>query len=399
MRPPQPANVYVWTLDQTATVSAPGQIDQSIDSILEIAVDHDAADMHMTMGILGVTIDVQIVMIGDESWVKEDRKPWRVNDGIWSLDESGLFGLGDELPAVSGGEGGGDSEGPIEVSYGEERDFYEDLSDLDFEVVELHGVTARKYELPTELHVTALYLSDALEYGDDVYLADTSDIELWLDAATDQLIKLTGEYSGGVELASANSDDYSPDAVATVSVEVEVTDINSDEIAIDEPEILELDVPEGYLPLEERITGTFLLYPEDWIFVDPALGGSMPGATMPLLMVDLETGSSINLVREDASAMGGMTLEEYVDLSVQNFDLFGVSMEVASRRNFSLSDGTPAVVLESVLGDELKMTQLILISGRYGYVLSLSEMLGASDTIGDVLMDSWRLEPVGGSNH
>ncbi|MGI9608747.1 MAG: hypothetical protein ACR2NL_00480, partial [Acidimicrobiia bacterium] len=294
VRPPQPVDVYVWTLDQSATVSAPGQIDESVDSTLEVAVDHDAADMHMTMGILGVSIEVQIVMIGEESWVKEDKKPWRVNDGIWSLDDSGLFGVGDELPAgggsegTEGGEGGGDSDGQIEVSYGEERDFYEDLSDLDFEVVELHGMTARKYELPTELHVTALYLSDALDFGDEEYLLETSDIELWLDAATDQLIRLTGEYTGGVELVSANPADYSPEAVAKVSFEVEVTDIDSDEIAIDEPEVPELDVPEGYPPLEEKITGTYLLYPEDWIFVDSSLGGALPGATMPLLMIDLE---------------------------------------------------------------------------------------------------------------
>lgn len=399
VRPPEPIYVYRWTLDQTARVSAPGQIDEILDTTLDVVVDDEAADMHMSMGILGITLEVQIIMIGDESWVKEDKKPWRVNDGIWSLDDSGLLGVGEELPVAAGSGSGGESNGPAEVSYGEERDFYESLSNLDFEVVDLRGVTARKYVLPTELHVTALHLAEALEVGDEVFLTETSDVELWLDASSNQIIRLTGELRGSVELVSGDPDEYDPDAVARLSVEVEVTDIDSDKITVEAPEVPESDAPDGYLLLDENVTGASLLYPEDWVFVDAGLGGFMPGATIPFILLDLESGSSINMIREDASAMPGLTLEEYVDLSMRGITLMGIPMEIVTRRPFDLADGTPAVLLESVLDDDdLVTTQIIFISGSYGYVLTLTEPAGMSDAIGVALMDSLRLEPSDGTN-
>jgi len=377
---PPPADTYRWNLDQTARISAPGQIDEIMTMAVDAAVVGASSDIRLEAGVIGFSFDLQIVAIGDESWVKEAGKPWRVNDGFWATDSDAELV---DLPSAVASS-----------SLAELRALYLGLSELSFERVDYRGVDARRYEVPDHLHVTALLAAGVLDNTDQSFVERTADLQVWLDVATDHLIGLEGSYAGSVELVT-DSAGYSDDSLASVDVELSISEIDSPEISVVEPDVPDFDHPDGYLVLDEPQAGVQFLYPEDWLIIRDGLDELIPGIDVLVAIVSLETGSNINVIAEDASRLPGLTLEEYVDMSVESYRLVGVDADISARTRFEMADGTPAVKIVVDVRNQVAepLTQIIWLSGTSGYILTVTEIVAEGEDLVANIIDSIELVP------
>ncbi len=214
-----PFDSFHYTVDLAFTVSDPSEGDNSLISG-RVEGDFVAPDSHAfstTFEFIGLSSTQELVIIGDNAWMREGSGDWT------ELDRSDAEVQG-ALDLTSADPG-----------FLQDPEFASDLAKLDSESETINGVETRHYSISKD-DVEAL--ADLL--GED-FLGDTSGIEelemdVWLEKETDALVRaeLTATASPDL-LADGAPFELSPDALVTISMNIDVSQINDSGIKIEPP--------------------------------------------------------------------------------------------------------------------------------------------------------------------
>jgi hypothetical protein len=210
---------FHYTVDLAFTVAEPGEGEESLVSGL-VEGDFVAPDSHSfstTFGFAGLSATQELVIIGDSAWMRE-------GSGDWVDTSASDPDVLDALDLTS-----------ADPTFFQDSEFAEDLARLDSEPDTINGVETRRYFISREAIETLAAL-----LGDD-FLGDTSGIEefemtVWLEEETDALVRaeLTATASPDL-LAEGAPFALSPDAEVTISMMIDVTQINDPDIEIEPP--------------------------------------------------------------------------------------------------------------------------------------------------------------------
>lgn len=214
-----PFDSFHYTVDLAFTVTDPSEGE---DDLITGRVEGDfvAPDSHAfstTFEFIGLSTTQDLVVIGDDAWMREGSGDWTELDRSDS-EVQGALGLTSADPGFL-----------------QDPEFAEDLAHLDSETETINGVETRRYSISKD-DVEAL--ADLL--GED-FLADTSGIEelemnVWLEEETNALVRAELTATASPELLADGAPfELSPDAEVTISMVIDVTQINDSGIEIEPP--------------------------------------------------------------------------------------------------------------------------------------------------------------------
>lgn len=208
-----------YVVDLEITIAQPGEADETFISG-QIEGDYVAPDSHAfsnTFEFGGLSGTEEIVIIGDDAWIREGQ-------GDWTATSRLAPEIVNTLDLTSADPG-----------FLSATDLAEGISALDSEPDSVNGVQTRRYQIPKEAIET---LSEIL--GED-FLADTAGLEdfemtVWLDEETDGLVRaeLTATASPDIFGDDAGFN-LAEDATVTISMTIDVTQINDPAIEIEPP--------------------------------------------------------------------------------------------------------------------------------------------------------------------
>lgn len=218
-RTPSPFQSFHYKVDLTFTVSGASQGgNQDISGTVE--GDYVAPNSHAfnsTFTLAGISGTEAAVIIGDQAWYKASGSDWRAT----TADDP------DVLNAISL-----TSADPTFLNTGQ---LSQDLSALNSDAETVNGVATKRYHIPKE---TVAALTDL--FGDSFIknAAGLKDFEMtvWLENNTGALVKAQLNATATPEIFGANSPFTLPaDATITVSIAIDVSQINDSGITIAPP--------------------------------------------------------------------------------------------------------------------------------------------------------------------
>jgi hypothetical protein len=182
--------------------------------------DFVAPDSHAftrTFALAGLSGTQEAVIIGDGAWIREE-------GGDWRQTARSDPDLPDAIRFTS-----------ADPDFLRDEDFAEDLAALDSEPERINGVDTRRYLIPKEAVGTLAHL-----LGQD-FLGDASDLQefemtVWLEEETGALVRaeLTVATATAVFAEDAGAE-VSSGATTSISMVVDITQINDPAIAIEPP--------------------------------------------------------------------------------------------------------------------------------------------------------------------
>ncbi len=356
-------------------VSAPDQIDDSFTlSTLSEWLLPDRFRSITTLSFPGFTFgEVEVIEIGDEAWTKEHGKPWLpLTDA--ELQEALSFAADLELDEAT--------------RRANETELYGILSTLPWDVVRRKGTEARRYSIPVERLARALVLL-GLSPSDDSAAEGT--IDVFLRTSDDALIGYDVDVSGTPDLLDAPVGDYSAGTRVQVSLAAHYELGDDLGIVIDMPIVPEIDAPEGYLPYVSEGFGFEVLFPRPWFIFDEPF--DYDGYVDVVTFFDLETNANLVVGVEDLRGFGGLTLDEYADITVDQYEFFIDDVEVVSRSVLVTADGRNAWVIHyrgASAGESIEGRQLLVFAGSDAYILTYT-------TGGDTPADRRHIDMIFGS--
>lgn len=214
-----PFDSFHYTVDLAFTVSEPGGEDEVFISG-QVEGDFVAPDSHAfatTFSFAGLSATQEVVIIEGDAWIREGSGDWTETT---ALDPE----IQDALDLSSADPG-----------FLQDPEFADDLARLDSEPDTINGVETRRYFISREAVETLAAL-----LGED-FLGDTSGIEefemtVWLEEETDALIRAELTVTASPELMAEGAPfDLDPDAELTISMFIDVTQINDPDIEIEPP--------------------------------------------------------------------------------------------------------------------------------------------------------------------
>lgn len=349
---PATVDSFRYVIEVGALVREPGLTDIDFEVTVEGNIVGDR-EQYSVLTRYGVTVfEEQFVLIGDEAWIKEGRKPWRVYDPV-------LEGELDEPSAAS--------------VLGDYDDLYDGLSELDWLIETIDGRRARRYALPTDRR---LRLIDWLP--NDLFAvvtsADDLAIDVWIDAATNDLLRVAMDMKGGPDLLATEGfdpDEFADGTDVTMTVKLEFSEHGSDRIVVREPLLVVADgVPEGFFVYEEPDFGYRLLLPLDWELLPSE---SYPGFDIPLLTLppfDVPEDVVLTLSVEDLRSEPGLRAEDYALIHVEVYaGRADYEIRISERTDV---DGIPGwrVVADVAEADApYTLESVVVLVGTDGYAL------------------------------
>ena len=208
-----------YVVDLEITIAQPGEAEETFISG-QVEGDYVAPDSHAftnTFEFGGLSGTEEIVIIGDDAWIREGQGDWTATSRLASE-------IADTIDLTSADPG-----------FLSATDLAEGIGALDSEPDSINGVQTRRYHIPKEAVQT---LSEIL--GED-FLADTAGLEdfemtVWLDEETDGLVRaeLTATASPDIFGGDAGFN-LAEDATVTISMTIDVTQINDPDIEIEPP--------------------------------------------------------------------------------------------------------------------------------------------------------------------
>jgi len=174
-----------------------------------VAPDRQQSTIKADLGFL--SINLESIAIGDQSWTREPGGEW--------TDASADGGLGSDLGldiSPTDVMGTGDDESLQEL-----RDL---LADREFESEKVNGVDAVRYTLTREDLQNEIQASGSAQDLADLEDLDEFEGAIWLERSTGYPVKFVLDASGTVE-----GDE------TTVHIELNLTDLNDDSISIEPP--------------------------------------------------------------------------------------------------------------------------------------------------------------------
>jgi len=208
-----------YVVDLEITIAQPGEAEETFISG-QVEGDYVAPDSHAftnTFEFGGLSGTEEIVIIGDDAWIREGQGDWTATSRLASE-------IADTIDLTSADPG-----------FLSATDLAEGISALDSEAESINGVQTRRYHIPREAIET---LSEIL--GED-FLADTAGLEdfemtVWLDEETDGLVRaeLTATASPDIFGDDAGFN-LAENATVTISMTIDVTQINDPDIEIEPP--------------------------------------------------------------------------------------------------------------------------------------------------------------------
>ena len=336
-------------------VSAPDQIDDSfkVENVSEWLAP-DRFRSVTTLSFPGFSLgDVEVIEIGDNAWTKENGKPWLPLTGE-ELDEAISLAADLELDE--------------ETRRTNELELYAILSTLPWDVERRQGVEVRRYDMPVDQIARTLVL-----LGLSTVEADAAEgtIDVFLRTIDDALVGYDIEVRGSPELIDAPVGDYAPGTEVSVSLAAFIELGDDLGIVIEEPVVPEILAPAGYLPYASVGFGFEVLFPRPWLVFDEPIdyGGYVDVVTF----IDLETSSNLLVGVEDLTGFGGLTLDDYVDLTVDQYGLFLDDVEVISITDTTTADGRNARLVHyraTSVGETIEGRQLLAFVGSEAYIVT-----------------------------
>lgn len=214
-----PFDSFHYTVDLAIKITQPGQPDESFISG-KVEGDYVAPDSHAytdNFELGGLTGSDQIVIIGQDAWIRKGQGEWQAT----TRDAS-------EIASTTGLT----SADPTFLAAG---DLADSIASLKSENETINGVEARRYHVPREAVQT---LKDLL--GQD-FLSSASGLQdfemtIWLDNESNGLVRAELNATTDPSLLSGSSGlDLPAGSTASISMTINLTQINDNGISIGPP--------------------------------------------------------------------------------------------------------------------------------------------------------------------
>lgn len=211
-----PFDSFHYTVELEFAITVPGEEPTALSGTVEgdfVAPDSHAFTNRFAFG--GLSGTEAVVIIGDQAWTREGEGEWEETASS-VLDESTT-----DLTSA-------------DPEFFADTSFAEDLAALDSERETINGVETRRYHIPREA-VDAL-----VELLGEEFLQDASGLELemtvWLEEESDALVRAEISAIASPEIFGGELPfDLPPEGEVSVSMVVNVTQINDPDITIEPP--------------------------------------------------------------------------------------------------------------------------------------------------------------------
>jgi len=374
---PDPADSFHYLIEFDALIKEPGTTDVQVEVSVEGDIIGDA-ERYSTLTLYGTTlVREEYLLIGDQAWVKEGRKPWQAYDAATrgELDQQNAAAV-----------------------LGDYDDLYEGLSDLDWTIERSGGVEARRYELPTDrrLRLIDWFPNDLFQV---LTAADDIAITVWIDKETNELLRILLDLAGGPDLLAEegfDASEFAAGTAVTMMVSVEFSQHGVSNAVIEAPSTGSQEgVPDGYFLYEEPEYGFRLLLPLTWELLP---GESYTGFAIPVFAVpsfDVLDDVLLSVSIEDLRAEPGLGVEVY---AVDHVDLYaaGAPYTVLVSEPYEVS-GVPGWRVVADIQDQAApyvLETIAVLVGTDGYAVDYAGYFGWYDGTEDVraiLLESFEL--------
>lgn len=346
---PVHADAFGYRIEFDATVRQPGSTDIQYSSVAEGEIVGDT-DSFTSKEFFGTQVvrDASYVVINNEGWVKEDRKPWRAlgpadvlsikSATITPTDFSGLYGMANTLP---------------------------------WEVEAFAGRSARVYEFPADrAGDLEAWLPDFISR--DLVGVEEYSMKVWIDAESEYLLRVQLDASGPETMLADGAITESGEGDLDLEIVYEFMDINDSSMATPTaPDLSTPDAPDGFYVFESNEFGFRLNSPLEWtLFPAESFDGyEIPYAAAP--SIDVPNDSYFSISIEDLSGSQGLRVDEYAELTLRFITPFNSEVTTLTSEAAEVV-GLPGwlTVAEVDSPDEaFTVRTLTVIDGSLGYSL------------------------------
>ncbi len=214
-----PFDSFHYTVDLGFTVTEPGQQEETFISG-QVEGDFVGPDSHAfssSFAFGGLSGTQEVVIIGDDAWIKEAGGDWRKATRADSA-------VADAIDLTS-----------ADPDFLQDPEISDALAALDSEPETINGVDTLRYHIPKSAlpALTSLLGEDFLQ---DVSGLKEFEMTVWLEEETRALVRADLTASATPELLGQDAPfDISPDSTLTVTMLINLTQINDSDINIEPP--------------------------------------------------------------------------------------------------------------------------------------------------------------------
>ncbi len=214
-----PFDSFHYTVDLGFTVTEPGKAEETFISG-QVEGDFVAPDSHAfssSFAFGGLSGTQEVVIIGNDAWIKEAGGDWRRATRADSA-------VADAIDLTS-----------ADPDFLQDPEIGDALSALDSEPETINGVDTLRYHIPKSAlpALTSLLGEDFLQ---DVSGLKEFEMTVWLEEETGALVRADLAASATPELLGQDAPfDISPDATLSVTMLIDLTQINDSSISIEPP--------------------------------------------------------------------------------------------------------------------------------------------------------------------
>lgn len=343
VRAPRPPDAYKFLTAIEAVISEPGATD--VDVAVTTEGEYVNESLHFfDEGWAGgfQFADAEYIIIDNEGWERSSSKPWV------ALDTFERIGVLADLP----------------LSDRPRNRLYAELSDRDWVVEERGAYTVRHYTWSVE---DAGELTDWFgAWMSDLGGSTTTEIDVWVDAETDDLIGAKVHLSGSEDLMPGFTD---AEAEIDMVLTMEFSFLHADLAQIEAPDTSN-SAPEGQFLFERDQFGFRIFLPIDW---DVLPGDeTFEGYALALNATPDSTKDQwVYVTVEDLTGTAGLRVDEYADVNVDFAGFDAEDWETHVSEETSVGD-IPAWLTETDFtggNDTYTVRMISVINGNIGYVL------------------------------